>query len=125
MTLSKTEDDFVHSLNTQGFACIGPVLSENLCVELISLYKKEEMFRSTIDMRRYRFGEGEYKYFKHPLPASIQLLRARFYQSLVPVANKWMSRLGMDVRYPADLEEFLARCHAKKSKKTYAVNIAL
>lgn len=117
MTLSKTEHDLVQSLNTQGFACIGPVLSENLCVELISHYKKEETFRSTIDMKRYRFGEGEYKYFKHPLPASIQSLRVRFYQSLVPVANEWMSRLGMDVRYPADLEEFLARCHAKNQKR--------
>ncbi len=35
---------------------------------LADLYDEDARFRSTIDMARYRFGEGEYRYFDHPLP---------------------------------------------------------
>jgi Uncharacterized protein conserved in bacteria len=102
------------SLDARGFVHIPSVLSQDDCSELISLYTREQLFRSTINMQRYRFGQGEYKYFNYPLPEIIQSVRERFYPELVSVANDWMNRLGEDANFPDTLGEFLARCHAKE-----------
>src|SRR5581483_7956902 len=75
-------------------------------------------FRSTIDMARYRFGDGRYRYFDHPLPATIQALRASFYPHLVQVANRW-SELGRGGRptWPLKHEELIAQCEAAGQKR--------
>lgn len=63
------------ALDRSGFVKIPSVLSEAECEGLKGLYDNTDMFRSTIDMQRYRFGLGEYKYLKYPLPPLIQELR--------------------------------------------------
>jgi uncharacterized protein len=63
-------------------------------------------------MRRYRFGEGAYKYFDHPLPALIDDARHALYPPLAELANEWAQRLDEPRDYPCDLEHFLERCHA-------------
>jgi hypothetical protein len=63
-------------------------------------------------MARHGFGAGEYKYFDRPLPDPVGQLRAAFYPPLAATANRWAERLGEDERYPAQLDAFLARCHA-------------
>lgn len=98
-------------LHSSGFAVIPSLLSPDECVQLTDLYTDESRFRSTINMERYRFGKGEYKYLAYPLPPLVQEIREFFYPPLVPVANEWMERLGSDVHYPAELEEFLSLCH--------------
>jgi hypothetical protein len=102
------------SLDEQGFARIPGVLSPDQCNELRNVYPEEKLFRSTVNMQRYRFGKGEYKYFDYPLPAIIQTLRSEFYKPLVSIANDWMGRLGIDIEYPADHPDFIAGCHATK-----------
>jgi hypothetical protein len=96
-------------LDAQGFARTGPVLDAGECRELAGLYDTAE-FRSTIDMARYRFGEGQYKYFAYPLPGAVDELRHALYPQLARAANRWAELLGDDTRYPHDLEEFLERC---------------
>ena len=49
------------SLWDQGFGRIDTILSRSECEELRSLYAKPELFRSRIDMTRFRFGRGEYQ----------------------------------------------------------------
>jgi hypothetical protein len=98
-------------LDARGFAQTPTVLSAQECRELAALYDSGQ-FRSTIAMARHRFGEGEYKYFDHPLPDPVAQLRAAFYRPLAEAANRWAERLGEDVRYPAELAAFLDRCHA-------------
>ena len=52
-------------------------------------------------MARHSFGQGEYKYFKYPLPDVIQQLRTSLYPQLAPLANQWRERLGTkEPRYP-------------------------
>ena len=68
-------------------------------------------FRSTIDMRRYRFGEGEYKYFDAPLPELIDDARHALYSPLAETANRWAEQLGEPADLPGDLDAFLDRCH--------------
>jgi len=76
------------------------------------LFDDDRRFRSRIDMARYRFGVGEYKYFAAPLPEPVAALRTALYRRLAPVANRWMEALGSPERYPADLGSYLARCAA-------------
>jgi hypothetical protein len=101
------------TLNTKGFAQIPRFLSDEECEELKSLYGIPECFRNVIDMKRYRFGMGEYKYFSYPLPPLIQTLREQLYERLVPVANEWMSQLGIDISYPEHHRELIERCKEK------------
>lgn len=101
------------SLDDRGFALAAAVLPAEDCDRLVNLYSHEPAFRSTINMQRYRFGLGEYKYLAYPLPHLVQSLRQLFYPALVPVANEWMERLGIDIRYPEALDEFLSLCHAR------------
>ena len=98
------------SLDRDGFAQSAVVFSDREADELDALFDAGS-FRSTIDMERYRFGEGLYRYFDRPLPAPIQAAREHFYAPLAELANQWAERLGQKERYPATLEEFLARCH--------------
>ena len=100
------------SLDSLGFAETGPLLSPGQADALRSLYRDAEPFRSHVIMKRHGFGEGEYKYFRYPLPDVIALLRAEFYANLAPVANRWAERMGLAVRYPDTLGEMIARCHA-------------
>ena len=69
-------------------------------------------------MRRYRFGEGEYKYFDAPLPDLIDDARRALYPPLAGVANEWARRLGEPDGFPADLAAFLKRCHAAGQRRT-------
>jgi hypothetical protein len=105
------------TLDRHGFVKISSVLSEKDCEGIKTLYDDPDLFRSTIDMQRYRFGLGEYKYLKYPLPPVIQQLRETFYCTLVPIANGWMERLGSDIRYPDNLQEFLSLCHSKGQQR--------
>ncbi|HMF29061.1 MAG TPA: 2OG-Fe(II) oxygenase [Candidatus Cybelea sp.] len=77
-----------------------------------TLYDDEALFRSRIVMERHSFGKGEYKYFAHPLPARLQVLREQLYRELVPVANEWMLRLGRSAEFPAAHQDFLHECLA-------------
>ena len=72
---------------------------------LIHESDEDDRFRSTIDMRRYRFGEGQYRYFENPLPAVIDHARHAFYPPLAETANAWAERLRTDEpAYPPDLD---------------------
>ena len=39
-------------------------------------------------------------------------LRGALYPHLAPIANQWNTAMGVDVRYPAQHADFIARCHA-------------
>jgi len=99
------------SLDQQGNACIPSLLSAEECRTIAALYPQEALFRSRIVMARHGFGRGEYQYFNYPLPNLIQNLRQTLYPHLVPVANRWNSAMGIEVRYPASHDDFLLRCH--------------
>ena len=103
-------DAFLPALNQTGFATIPEVFSKQECEQMAGLYDDEKYFRKTIDMARYQFGSGEYKYFKHPLPDLVQLLRKSLYPLLAPVANDWMSKLKIQTSFPDSLSEFQKIC---------------
>ncbi|WCK55032.1 2OG-Fe(II) oxygenase [Aneurinibacillus sp. Ricciae_BoGa-3] len=100
-----------HTLHEQGYALIPTLLDADQCSEIIQTYEEESLFRNTVDMARYRFGIGEYKYYQAPLPDLLQQLREGFYPELAETANHWLEQLGRDAVYPASLSQFLDQCH--------------
>jgi hypothetical protein len=98
------------ALDADGFALVGPVLTDDECAQLRAGFDDDRRFRSTIDMARYRFGDGTYRYFGDP-PAVVAELREAAYPPLAAIANRWQQRLG-DERFPGRLDGLLARCRA-------------
>jgi hypothetical protein len=117
MTLDFDWSTLGASLDERGYAVPQAVLTRDECDELIALYRDDTRFRSRIDMARFRFGEGEYKYFGHPLPPLVTKLRRTLYPPLADVANRWMEHLGEPDRYPSTHEAFLERCAARGQQK--------
>ena len=109
--------DLERSLSNYGYAQAPVILSAGECEGLIRLYAHDDLFRSRVEMARFRFGEGDYKYFAAPLPEIVRQLRSAFYPHVAALANRWMEQLGDRQRFPDDLEEFLAVCHRKGQKK--------
>lgn len=99
-------------LNSDGYAHSSAFLSPAECVALNTLYDSSATrFRSTIDMARYNFGKGEYKYFDYPLPDTVEELRHAFYAPLAEIANEWATRLRTETNWPDTLAAFTDRCH--------------
>ncbi len=99
-------------MNGKGFALLPNIVSNAQCDGLIESYSNNSIYRKTVVMERYRFGMGEYKYFKYPLPDLIQALRETAYPKLVPIANGWMNLLNMDKQFPDQLNQLQALCAA-------------
>jgi hypothetical protein len=99
-------------LNDIGCALAGTVLTADECDQLAESYDDTSLFRSTVDMARHRFGEGQYRYFARPLPRLIADLRAAFWPHLLPVARDWAQRLGHPAPWPDDFDEWIDLCHA-------------
>ena len=112
-----------HDLDANGNATIEKLLTPVQCEALCALYPEDAPFRSRVVMGRHGFGRGEYKYFDYPLPRIVASLRAAFYPHLVPIANRWNEQMSLDGAFPADHEEFLARC--RKAGQTRATPLLL
>lgn len=106
-SVNETEE----SLWTRGYARLGSLFSQTECEQLRGLYFDASRFRSQIDMARYRFGRGEYRYFSYPLPSAIQQRREALYRQLAGTAAQWMHALGIAGNFPSELDAFLRICH--------------
>lgn len=105
------------SLDAKGYALIPGILSPSECDRLRLFYDDVNLFRSTINMQRYRFGRGEYKYFSYPLPPVIQFLREAFYTPLARMANRWMEQLATDTKFPENHDQMIQVCHAMNQRR--------
>lgn len=113
MTAAAALDDaLLAELDDVGCALLPRLLSAEECAAIAALYDDTERFRSTIDMARYRFGSGQYRYFDRPLPGTVARLREKWYPRLLPIAREWWTRLGRSPEWPDTLGEWLEICHA-------------
>jgi hypothetical protein len=94
-----------------GSSPTGPLLGAAECKEIADLYTDDPRFRSTIDMARYRFGRGQYRYFERPLPKLVGDLRAAFWPHLLPTARAWAERLGQPAPWPDSFDAWIEQCH--------------
>jgi len=105
-------NDALSGLWSRGYGRLGTLLDPGQCEGLRALYHNAGLFRSRIDMARYRFGRGEYQYFAYPLPDQVDALRHELYSGLVRTATEWMKALSLPREYPPTLDDFLKSCHA-------------
>jgi hypothetical protein len=73
-------------LDGYGCALTGPLLTADEAAGIAALYSDGSRFRATVDMRRHRFGEGEYRYFSSPFLDAVAGLKEALYPKLLPVA---------------------------------------
>jgi uncharacterized protein len=104
-------------LDRYGCGLTGPLVTSDEAVAIAELYTDDSRFRSTIDMARYRFGAGQYRYFREPFPAAVTELRRALYPRLLPIARDWWARLGRQAPWPDTLPEWLEMCHAAGQTK--------
>ena len=100
------------ALDDHGYARMPRLLNADQCVALRDDFERDELYRSTIDMARYNFGRGRYRYFSNPLPPLIATLRGTLYPGLAEIANRWQLALGIDKHFPATHAEYLEYCCA-------------
>jgi hypothetical protein len=105
-------DALRNAIDTDGFALVPRLVGPEAAEALRARFDDEASFRKTISMERHGYGRGRYRYFAYPLPAAVQKLREDLYAALAPIAGEWAERLGTDTRYPATLDEMIARCAA-------------
>ncbi len=98
-------------LDAHGCAVLPRLLEPAECAHLAALYPHDGHFRSHIHMARHGFGQGEYKYFKYPLPDLVSELRTALYRHVAPIANGWNARMKIDTRYPQTHAGYLKICH--------------
>ena len=108
-------------VNDFGGALLPRLLTKAEAEVIRGLYSDDHLFRATIDMRRYRFGEGEYRYFQQPYPEPIQALKEALYPRLLPIAREWWTKLGRRPPWPDDLGDWLDMCHDAGQKKSTAI----
>ncbi len=114
-------DAITAELNDFGGALLPRLLTDDEADAIKRLYPDDGLFRSTIDMRRYRFGEGEYRYFHQPYPQSIEALKQALYPRLLSIAKDWWAKLGRESPWPDTLDDWLDMCHAAGQKKSTAI----
>ena len=98
-------------MDEHGCALLPPLLTPQECARIAALYDEPARFRATIDMRRHRFGSGQYRYFAAPFPEPVGELRRALYPRLLPIARDWFTRLGRAPEWPDTLDEWLDICH--------------
>lgn len=85
-------------LDAYGCALTGPPLTPPEATLIAALYPDDSQFRSTVNMARLRFGEGEYRYFAKPFPDAVVALKPALYP--LPIARECWTRLGRDTAWP-------------------------
>ncbi|WP_104820908.1 2OG-Fe(II) oxygenase [Kitasatospora sp. MMS16-BH015] len=98
-------------LDAHGCAATPQLLTPAECREIIAYYDRPELFRTTVDMARHRFGSGQYRYFTHDLPEPVRGLREAFYPHLRTIGTRWAELLGRPAPWPAEFDRWLEECH--------------
>jgi uncharacterized protein len=105
-------DQLAGEVDQYGCGLTAPLLTGTECERVTALYDQADRFRSTIDMERYRFGSGQYRYFAEPFPSLVAELREALYPRLLPIARSWAERLGTGAAWPDTFAGWLDECHA-------------
>lgn len=108
-------------LEAVGGALTGPLVTPAEAAELAAIYPDDSRFRSTIDMARYRFGEGQYRYLRRPYPEIVTELKYALYPRLLPIARDWWTRSRRDPPWPDGFDDWLDSCHRAGQTRTTAL----
>lgn len=99
--------DISLQLDAEGFCLLPGLLGADVARGLAKQTTASDASRVTLASSD--LGRGELLYFGAGLPAPLESWRAAFYRRLAVIANRWNETLGIDGRYPTELEDFLRR----------------
>lgn len=108
-------------LDECGGALLPRLLTASEAAKLRRVYEHDERFRATVDMRRHRYGSGQYRYFAAPAPEPVEGLKRALYPRLLPIARDWAARQGRDAPWPDDFDDWLDHCHRAGQNKPTAL----
>jgi hypothetical protein len=114
-------DAITAELNDLGGALLPRLLTPAEAADIRGLYDQARYFRSTVNMGRHRFGEGEYRYFAAPYPEPVERLKQALYPRLLTIARDWQAKLGRPAPWPDTLDEWLRMCHDAGQRKPTAI----
>ncbi len=103
-------DEYGDRLTRDGCVLIPGGIDPATCASLREIYEDEALFAKTVVMDRPDFGQGEYRYFRAPIPVEVDQLRRAFYPHVARIANDWQRLLGEPERFPDDWESFRDEC---------------
>jgi len=99
-----------NDLDARGYAVVEGLVDDADIDALVEGFDDDVRYRKTVVMERYRFGRGTYRYYAHPLPDVVQTMRTQLYDALVPIANAWMQKLGLEATFPSTLAALHEQC---------------
>jgi uncharacterized protein len=108
-------------VNEYGGALLPRLLTPEETAGLRAMYPDDHLFRATVDMGRYRFGQGEYRYFRAPYPEPVEQLKQALYPRLLPIARDWHAKLGRPAPWPDRLDDWLRLCHEAGQVKSTVI----
>lgn len=94
-------------LDAEGYAMLPGLLGAAVARSLAQQAMAPGTRRVTLEAGD--LGRGALFYFSAGMPALLDTWRTVFYRHLAVIANRWNETLGVDSRYPAQLEDFLRR----------------
>lgn len=100
--------DIAAQLDAEGYAILPGLLDAQAARDLARQASTRTAVQRT-PLTSVELGRGELIGFGANLPAPLHSWRATFYRHLVAVADRWNENLGIDDRYPPELDEFLRR----------------
>jgi uncharacterized protein len=114
-------DAITATVDEYGGALLPRLLTPAETQKLRTLYPRDQLFRSTIDMGPRRYGSGQYRYFSAPYPEPIEPLKQALYPRLLPIARDWWAKLGREAPWPDSLDEWLDMCHTAGQTRSTAL----
>jgi hypothetical protein len=112
-------DVLADRLTRDGCVPIPGLVDAVTCERLRGLFDDDGRFAKTVVMDRPDFGQGVYRYFRAPIPVTVDRLRRAVYPHVAQVANRWQELLGKPERYPAEWGAFRDECaRAGQTKPT-------
>ena len=95
-------------LDAEGF-CLLPGILDASAARNLARQQQTAKATQSIPLHAADLGCADVLYFDASLPAPLDTWRTAFYRHLAVIANRWNETLGVDSRYPAELEDFLRR----------------
>src|SRR5262249_27913027 len=99
------------ALDANGCAVVNGLVSPETCAALAAGDDVDDALRWRVVRAGRGGGRGEYNSSPSPPPPVVGEPGRAMSPPLAGVANHWNEAMGIDVRYPATLPEYLDRCH--------------
>lgn len=104
-------DRIAEDLSAYGAAVLPGLLSADECVFAADLRTDPALTRIPPVADQRAWGNGDYCYFRYPMPDFVSGLRTALYPQLAPIANAWNERMEIAECYPRTHQAYLQSCH--------------